>query len=574
MNATLLGRLHVKTSVDVAQLRQAMRTAAGRLGLDQFDQVQLATGTSELGRLLVARGGGEMVVSLVSGRSQRLLIEVLSADGGAFEERSAGTTELIAARRLLGGPVDGAAGPGAVTFSRLLPGASAEAVDDVRAILEGGSKDPYEELVSQNQELLRVMEDLRARDAELTALNAELEETNRGVLALYNELDDKAESLRLAGEERSRFLSNVTHELRTPLSSILALCRLLLAGDGARLDGEQKTQVKYIQKSAQDLYDFVSDLLDLAKFEAGKTQVHVAEFTISDLFAALRGMFRPLATDPRVKLRFEHGRFPSLQTDEGKVGQILRNLISNALKFTDKGEVIVSATYSADDGTAIFQVADTGSGIAAEDLERIFDEFSQVDGRPARRERGSGLGLPLSRTLASLLGGILTADSSLGVGSTFTLRIPAVYRDPASLAPGILPTVLVVDDDQISRYVVREQLERLGWRVLEASNGETALGLLQEGAAVAMVLDLLMPGMSGFEILDRLREEGSNEIPIAIRTSVPIQDIDPAAVRGTVGVFSKDDNSLEQLVNAIVGGLQATALEVRAERPAPPLGNA
>lgn len=574
MSATLIGRLRLKTSADIARLRQSMRTAAGRFGLDHFEQVQLATGISELGRLLVARGGGELVVSLATRRPQRLVIEVLSRDGEAFEERSAGTPELIAARRLLGGPADGEAAPGAVTFSRLLPPASAGAVDEVRAILEGGSKDPYEELVSQNQELLHVMEDLRERDAELTALNAELEETNRGVLALYSELDEKAESLRLAGEERSRFLSNVTHELRTPLSSILALCRLLLAGEAARLDGEQKTQIKYIQKSAQDLYDFVSDLLDLAKFEAGKTQVHVAEFTINDLFAALRGMFRPLAIDPHVVLRFQHGRFPPLQTDEGKVAQILRNLISNALKFTENGEVIVSASYSAEDATAVFEVSDTGSGIAAEDLERIFDEFSQVDGRTTRRERGSGLGLPLSRTLASLLGGTLTAHSSVGAGSTFTLRIPTVYRDPATLVPGSAPTVLVVDDDQISRYVVREQLERLGWRVLEASSGETALSLLQEGAAAAMVLDLLMPGMSGFEILDRLRKQPHKEIPIAIRTSVPIQQIDPAAVRGTVGVFSKDDNSLERLVKALIGGLKATADAVPAERPAPSVGNA
>ena len=260
--------------------------------------------------------------------------------------------------------------------------------------------------------------------AEIERLAAELEETNRGVMALYAELDDRAEDLRRASEVKSRFLSDVSHELRTPLASVLNLSRLLLDRTDGPLTAEQELQVQLIRRSTESVTELVNDLLDLAKIEAGKTTLRVTPFTATELFAALRGMFRPLLTERVALVVDEPDGVPTLRTDEGRVSQILRNFISNALKFTESGEVRLSACR-APNGRIRFDVSDTGIGIAPEDQGRIFEEFTQVDVPVQRRVRGTGLGLPLSRKLATLLGGEIVMRSAVGAGSTFSLIIPA-----------------------------------------------------------------------------------------------------------------------------------------------------
>ena len=243
-------------------------------------------------------------------------------------------------------------------------------------------------------------------------LNRELEDTNRGVVALYAELDEKADHLRRADELKSRFLSNMTHEFRTPVNSILGLSSLLL-DDRQRLGREAPSRRSlYIRKAAEQLSELVNDLLDLAKVEAGKTVVRPAEFSVENLFGALRGMLRPLLLNQSVSLVFEDATaLPPLYTDEGKVSQILRNLISNALKFTERGEVRVTAGRAGCGRVrSRFSVADTGIGIAPQDQARIFEEFTQLEHRLQSQVRGTGLGLPLSRRLAELLGGTSDGD--------------------------------------------------------------------------------------------------------------------------------------------------------------------
>jgi signal transduction histidine kinase len=286
-------------------------------------------------------------------------------------------------------------------------------------------QNPFEEAQQQNRELLQAMAALQARQSEVERLNAELAETNRGVVALYAELDEKAESLRRASELKSRFLSDMSHELRTPLNAVVSLTGLLLDRTDGDLTAEQERQVGFIRSSAQSLSEMVNDLLDLAKIEAGKAELRITEFQVADVMAALRGMFRPLvAHDRQVRLVVEDpvGIAP-VSSDQGKVAQILRNFISNALKFTERGEVCVRAEARAHD-TVLFSVADTGIGIAAEDHQRVFEEFIQVDGPVQRRSRGTGLGLPLTRKLAGLLGGAVSLKSEVGVGSTFYLNLP------------------------------------------------------------------------------------------------------------------------------------------------------
>jgi signal transduction histidine kinase len=307
-------------------------------------------------------------------------------------------------------------------------------------------EDALVELEHGNQELLRALAGLAERKAETDRLNAELAETNRGVLALYAELDDRAAELGRASQLKSAFLSGITHELRTPLNSILNMTLILLSRMDGELTPEQELQVTLIQKSATTLTDLVADLLDLARIEAGKTEVRLASFTVTDVFGALRGMFRPLLTTDEVRLTFDAPDFEvTLHTDEGKLSQILRNLISNAIKFTERGEIRVSSGMEPDD-FMVFAVSDSGVGITPEDQARIFEEFAQVDSPLQRRVAGTGLGLPLSRKLAILLGGDLEVESEPGVGSRFELRLPRIYRGRRLTPPEGMPAMTTIGE--------------------------------------------------------------------------------------------------------------------------------
>ena len=279
----------------------------------------------------------------------------------------------------------------------------------------------------------------RLRD-ESDALRAELEETNQGVLALYAELDTQAEELRQASELKSRFLSYMSHEFRTPLGSILSMTRLLHDELDGPLNEEQHKQVHFISGAASELSEMVDDLLDLAKIEAGRVTISPGWFEMVDLFSALRGMFRPIVEGADVDLVFEEPiGMPALYTDDKKVAQILRNFISNALKFTEVGEVVVSAAILP--GAKIrFSVRDTGLGIAREHQELVFEEFSQVENRLQGKVKGTGLGLPLCRKLASVLQGHLELQSVPGQGSTFSVIIPLVFADSDDSDPHLSPS--------------------------------------------------------------------------------------------------------------------------------------
>jgi signal transduction histidine kinase len=271
---------------------------------------------------------------------------------------------------------------------------------------------------------------------EIAALQAELDETNRGVLALYAELDTQAQQLRQATELKSRFLAYMSHEFRTPLSTFRSLARLLLDEVDGPLTSEQRRQVEFIRATASEFSDMVNDLLDLAKVEAGRIDISAEWFDMLDLFSALRGMFKPVLTNPDVTLIFEEPQQSvALFTDDKKLSQILRNFISNALKFTIAGEIRVSATMDPGD-TVTFSVADSGIGIAPEFHASIFHDYAQIDSPIQKRLRGTGLGLSLSKRLAELLGGRVGVRSQIGQGSTFFVTLP--LRLPES-APGAGP---------------------------------------------------------------------------------------------------------------------------------------
>jgi len=425
---------------DIVLARHRARQVAAQFSLDAASQTRFAASVSEIARNAIAYAGGGRVAFSVSRDGPAALVARVSDSGPGIPNLAAvldGLTPgrgISSARRLVDDfAISSDARGTIVSLSRRLPdGARVDAAAIARAakcLQSSLQPNPVLELQTQNTELVASLAELRTRQEELERLNAELENTNRGVVALYAELDERAEQLRQASELKSRFLSNMSHEFRTPLNSILALSRLLLDHADGPMTPEQERQVTYIRRSAESLTELVNDLLDLAKVEAGKLEVRPGLFTVGALFGALRGMMRPLLQNEAVELIFEEPYgLPALMTDEAKVAQILRNLISNALKYTERGEVRVTARADRPGGLVQLVVADTGIGIASEYHEVVFQEFSQVANRLQARAKGTGLGLPLSRRLAELLGGTLTLRSAPGEGSVFTLSIPAAPR--------------------------------------------------------------------------------------------------------------------------------------------------
>jgi signal transduction histidine kinase len=545
----LLLELELANDRDMVAARQRARQVSSLLEFDAQDQVRIATAVSEVARNAVRHGGGGRIeFALEEENGHNGALSILVADSGPgiadFEAAISGSTPtgeaklgLVTARRLMDGfEMQSAAKRGtSITLRKHVPRRAepftrARIETLARSVATHRPGDPSAEIQQQNRDLLRSLEELRLRQEELTRLNAELEDTNRGVMALYSELDERAAHLRAADETKTRFLSSVSHEFRTPVNSILALSKILLHRLDGELTTEQERQVRYIFQAADQLSTLIDDLLDLRKVEAGKIQLRVEKFTVPDLLAALRGMFKPLATNDNVSLLFEEpGELPELYTDQGKVAQILRNLVSNALKFTVRGSVRVSCRLSQDGHLILFEVADTGIGISPENHRRIFEEFSQVENPLQRTVKGTGLGLPLSQRLAGLLGGSIEIRSQIGHGSTFTLAIPprldgevpvsaAAYAEAST--PMALDRVLIIDDNEIERYALRQFLSTSRYEVIEASGGYEGLRLARQAQPDVIFLDLMMPDIHGFEVLKMLKAiDDTRRIPIVLFTS-------------------------------------------------------
>ncbi|HEY4317606.1 MAG TPA: sensor histidine kinase [Herbaspirillum sp.] len=446
--------LGISSEHDVVTVRQRAREISALLGFGAQDQVRIATAVSELARIAFtfASGGRVDFAAFDAGAQQSLHIAIKSNGGETRTGLSVSDGErlatldsaLISAGRLMDAcEFSDERGVIAIQLQKKLPSdvrLTTSTLDRItRKISDGPVTSSYAEVRLQNKELLDTLAELRAKQDALLALTQELEDTNRGVVALYAEIEEKAERLREADALKSRFLSNTSHELRTPLSSIRALSQLLLDRIDGSLTDEQEKQIRFIEQAATSLSDLVNDLLDLAKIEAGKIEADCSVFQVSELFSTLRGMLRPLAKNAEVDLIFEDpAEDLELYTDEGKVSQILRNFVSNALKFTERGAVAIraervggAAQATAYEASIRFDVIDSGIGIAPENLQFVFEEFSQVESPLQRRHKGTGLGLPLCRKLAGYLGGSVELHSEVNRGSTFSLILPMQYTAPS-----------------------------------------------------------------------------------------------------------------------------------------------
>jgi len=465
-----------------------------------------------------------------------------------------------------------------------------------------------EELRTANEELEEQSRALRASQATLENQQAELEQTNSqlsdrtealdqrnaALRRVQADLEDRADELQRASRYKSEFLANMSHELRTPLNSALILAKLLGDNPQGNLSEEQVKFAESIYSSGNDLLVLINDILDISKVEAGKLELVVEPVPLARLAESLRIAFAPLAAQKQLRFHVEvqPGTPDSLLTDRQRAEQVLKNLLANALKFTDAGEVSLVVSGSADGG-ASFAVADSGIGIPPDQQETIFEAFRQADGTTSRRYGGTGLGLSISRDLAQLLGGTISVCSTPGEGSTFTLHLPAqVPATPAnaleaarpivtrrsSLAPPPAPAaapaqpapptafdddralprgvrrVLVIEDEPQFAHILYDLAHELGYQCIVAQRATEGFDMALAHLPDAILLDMRLPDGAGLGVLQRLKDDPrTRHIPVHV---VSATDNSEAALHmGAIG-FARKPTTREEL-RAVFGKLES-----------------
>jgi PAS domain S-box-containing protein len=434
-----------------------------------------------------------------------------------------------------------------------------------------------EEMKAQNEELKANQEELRAQQEEMAHKNQVLEVTGRQLEAARLEAETKARELQQASQYKSEFLANMSHELRTPLNSILILAKSLADNGEANLTPDQAESAAVIHESGSHLLTLINDILDLSKIEAGRLEIMPENFALDDVLAYLRRVFAPLAEKKNINFAIEvDASAPEmLNADRQRVTQVLTNLLSNAIKFTEHGTVrIVVARH---DEMLHLDIHDTGVGIPADKLDHVFGVFQQLDGTTSRKYGGSGLGLAISRRLVELMGGRIVATSTPGVGSCFSVLLPittvvaaAVPTPPAShtspvpaaaqartgnsaVTTSAFGYVLVVEDDKRLVKILERLIDTLGYSVTCVDSGEAALAAVAHAQPIGILLDLGLPGMTGMEVLGRLKADPLNtRIPVFIMSGA--NDTGEAKTLGAVGFLKKPVT--REMIGAALNAMQ------------------
>jgi len=421
-----------------------------------------------------------------------------------------------------------------------------------------------ERLRQQQDELQQTNEELEEKANLLAKQNLEVERKNQEIERASRALQDKAEQLAITSKYKSEFLANMSHELRTPLNSMLILGKLLAEGED--LTEKQKEFARTIYSSGSDLLELINEILDMSKIEAGMMEVELGRVMFNDLCTYVERSFRQVAHDKGLEfsIHADPALPPGIYTDQRRLQQVLKNLLSNAFKFTERGKVSIGVSnaksgWNPDNKTLTnaelviaFSVKDTGIGIAPDKHRIIFEEFQQADGTITRKYGGTGLGLSISRQIATLLGGEIQLDSVVGEGSTFTLYLPVSYEpdikrrphatthveqlaismrdmeseslvvesvlddDRAKLEPGDR-TLLIIEDDLNFAKILMEMARERGFKVLVATRGDAGLALARQYTPSAITLDIELPGMDGWSVLDRLKHtKATRHIPVHI----------------------------------------------------------
>ena len=370
------------------------------------------------------------------------------------------------------------------------------------------------ELEIKNQELILKAHQLEEQFAELQHKNKELENTKI-------DLSMKAELLERASQYKSEFLANMSHELRTPLNSIIILSKLLSENKDSNMHKKQVEFASVVHKSGTDLLHLINDVLDLSKIEAGKIEIEKEEFAINPFIQTLMNEINEIAKHKGIKLEVNNTT-PShlvVNSDAMRVAQILKNLLSNAIKFTEK-DGLVRFEISENSNNIIFHVIDTGIGIPKEKLNQIFESFKQVDSSTSRKFGGTGLGLSISKELTTLLGGEITVESQLGTGSTFTVEIP-VGTSSQYLVLAHSKTILIIEDDADYALALEKMALAEGFKTEVCHRGDTGYIRICNTKPDAIMLDMKLPGIDGWNILKRIRENKEiSHIPVHVVSSI------------------------------------------------------
>ena len=403
-------------------------------------------------------------------------------------------------------------------------------------------KNNQEELQTQSEELQTANEELTEKTKQLFSQQAQLEESRE-------QLAKEAQKLSLANQYKSEFLANMSHELRSPLNSLLILAQTLAENPDQNLTPDQIKSARIIYKGGNELLALINDILDLSKIEAGRMEVFLEPLPLASLFSDLEERFTPLAKEKGLSLEFTHTpNLPDHLVADGRMlNQILNNFLTNAIKFTHKGSITLTAAPESNGKHLVIGVTDTGIGVPAEKQECIFDAFIQADGTTTRKYGGTGLGLSISKQLATLLGGSVAMESQEGQGSTFSLRLPldlTPTRTKPSLKKPELPpgmageTILIIEDDLTFAHVVQELAQQKGYQAQICPTGKQGLKLAQKLNPKGIVLDLALPDMDGKKILEALKAEPATQhIPIHIISGR--DDILPCMEKGATGFLLK-----------------------------------
>jgi signal transduction histidine kinase/CheY-like chemotaxis protein/HAMP domain-containing protein len=431
-----------------------------------------------------------------------------------------------------------------------------------------------EELGQKNQELKAQAEELQSQTEELQSQAEELQQTSEEIQEQNVELEVQSRQVEEANRLKSEFLSNMSHELRTPLNSVMALSKVLMIQVKDRLSEEELNYLEIIQRNGQNLLSLINDILDLSKIEAGRMDIKPKLFSIRSTIETIMERLEPVGEEKGIDLNQEiQDNLPQIESDEQKVHKILQNLLGNAIKFTEKGHVTVSAHSDAD--KFYIEVADTGIGMSDEDLSYIFEEFRQIDGTSARHYEGTGLGLAIAYKTAKILGGDLSVKSVPGKGSIFILTLPLKWPGPAEplslITPAeITPTqktiltandepeienqhkyqeikkpeagtkILLVEDNEAAVIQVRKVLESEGYEVDVVRGGQEALDYVKQTIPEGIILDLMMPEVDGFEVLEKIRGTRTTaQIPVLILTA---KDLTPEDLN------KLSHNNIQQLI--------------------------
>jgi len=425
-----------------------------------------------------------------------------------------------------------------------------------------------EETQTQAEELKASEEELRSQSEALQAVNEELrlktdalEERGRALEEARAEADRRTLEVEQASRYKSEFLSNMSHELRTPLNSVLILARDLADNEPGNLSDEQMESARVIHDSGTHLLALINDVLDLSKVEAGKMTLSPTAIPLPEFVQGVSARFAPVAADKGLDFRVETapGLPPSLVADRGKIDQIVNNLVSNAIKFTATGGITLRMAVNESSTLLTLSVADTGIGIAEQDRQRVFTAFEQVDSGTSRQFGGTGLGLTISRRLARLMGGDITLGGNGDRGCIFTLTLPLGGAEPAAApcasepptAPSAAPSaessrsdlpkgrlLLVIEDDPVFRRIVCDQAHQMGFATVTAGDGKTGLDLARLRHPCGIVLDIGLPGMSGWEVIEMLkRSPETHDIPVHVISAK--DEAGRTAHPGTVGHLTK-----------------------------------